>query len=577
MRKYLFLSSAILSLIIAAIITVNVTAESNSLMPSPNLVISQVQMGGAANANDEFIEIHNNGAAAVDLNGYRIVYRSQNGTSDVMNPLAVWTASTILQPGQYYLIASVSYDGGITPDKVYDPTTLSVSMSANNGGVAIRLGDNNTGTIIDSLGWGTVTNGFAEGTAATVPGNDNSKIRGLNGCLDSDNNSTDFTTLMPATARNTSTAVNTCSGGGTTLFGALTTNPTSANAGGTTLLVMTVIPATTPPSTGITATANLSQIGGSATQTLFDDGTNGDVTAGDNKFSYSATVDAATAPGLKQLSATASDSQGRTANSNANFTVNGSTPNEDPLIFGNPSGATSNIANENNYLMVKNGYSLAWNRSRNIPNWTAWRLDSSWIGSANNGSFAPDTSLPSGWYQVTPSDYSEPVYDRGHMCPSGDRTVTQPINTETYLMTNMVPQLPANNQGPWVDLENYCRTLAAQGNEIYIISGGHGQAVNGQNQPITIGSTAQNRVVVPKVTWKVVLVLPNGNDDVARASTRATRAFGVIMSNESITQATPWRNYRVTVDAVEYLTGYDFFSMIPKNTQEIIERRRDRL
>jgi DNA/RNA endonuclease G, NUC1 len=37
----------------------------------------------------------------------------------------------------------------------------------------------------------------------------------------------------------------------------------------------------------------------------------------------------------------------------------------------------------------------------------------------------------------------------------------------------------------------------------------------------------------------------------------------------------PWRNFRVTVNQVENLTGYDFFSLVPKNTQEIIERRRD--
>lgn len=580
MKKYFVVFSVFLLVVVATVAGVGVSAQTEAAggeFPSPNLVISQVQMGGAANANDEFVEIHNNGSTAVDLNGYRLVYRSQNGTTDVTNPLAVWTTSTILQPGQYYLVAAVSYDGGVAPDRVYDPTAILVSMSATNGGLAIRLGANDTGTIIDSVGWGTVTNGFPEGTATTAPGNDNSKVRGLNGCLDTDNNSSDFTTLTPAAARNSSTAVNTCSGGGTTLFGALTANPTSANAGGTTLLVMTVIPATTPPSTGITVSGNLTQIGGSATQTFFDDGTNGDVTAGDNRFSYLATVDLATSAGLKVLAATASDAQGRTAPSQVNFTVNGTLPNEDPLLLGNPSGATNNTANENNYLLTKAGYSLSWNRSRNIPNWTAWRLDSSWIGAANNGSFAPDTSLPAGWYQVTPTDYSEPVYDRGHMCPSGDRTVNQTINSETFLMTNMVPQLPANNQGPWVDLENYCRTLAAQGNEIYIISGGHGQAVNGSNQPITIGSTAQNRVVVPKVTWKVVLVLANGNNDLSRASSRSTRAFGVIMSNESIVQATPWRNYRVTVDAVEYLTGYDFFNQIPKNTQEIIERRRDRL
>ncbi len=379
MKKYLVIFAVCLLIVTAAIVSVRVSARdeaASSLMPSPNLVISQIQMGGGANANDEFIEIHNNGDDPVDLNGYRVVYRSATGTNDV-GPMAVWTTSTILQPGHYYLIAAVSYDGGVAPDKVYDPAVCTCSMAAAGGGIAIRLGDSNTGTVIDSIGWGTATNVFVENTATPAPGNDNSKIRGLNGCQDTDNNSSDFTTLTPAAARNISTPANTCSGGGTTLFGALAANPTSANAGGTTLLVMTVIPATTPPSTGITVSGNLSQIGGSATQTFFDDGTNGDVTAGDNKFSYLATVSAGTSAGLKVLSATASDAQGRTAPSNVNFTVNGTLPNEDPLLLGNPSGATNSIANENNYLMTKTGYSLSWNRSRNIPNWTAWRLDSS--------------------------------------------------------------------------------------------------------------------------------------------------------------------------------------------------------
>lgn len=574
MKKYFVISAVCLVFAAAAIIGVSVSAQSESAgsaLPSPNLVISQVQAGGAANANDEFIEIHNNGADPVDLNGHRVVYRSATGTNDV-GPMAVWTTSTIIQPGQYLLIAATSYDGGISPDKVYDPTVCACSMAAAGGGVAIRFGENNTGTILDSLGWGTATNVFVENTSTPAPGNDNSKARALNGCQDSDNNSADFATLAPAAARNTSTTSVICSGGGTTIFGALTASPTSGNPGASTLLVMTVIPATTPPSTGILVTGNISQIGGSATQTFFDDGTNGDVTAGDNKFSYLATVDAGTSAGLKQLSATANDAQGRNATSNVAFTVNGSLPNEDPLILGNPTGATSNPANENNYLITRPAYSLSYNRSKNSVNWVAWRLDSTWIGSANNGSFAPDTGLPANWYQVLPSDYTGSGYDRGHMCPSGDRTVTQPINDSTYLMSNIIPQLPANNQGPWVDLENYCRTLAAQGNEVYIISGPNGSVG-------TVGSSADptRRVNVPSVTWKVVLVLPNGDNDLTRASSRTTRAFGVIMSNVSIVQNSPWRNYRVTVDAVEYMTGYDFFSQIPKNTQEIIERRRDRL
>lgn len=570
MKKYLVLSAAMLCVIVAIIVTVNVTAETTVALPSPNLVISQVQAGGAANQNDEFIEIHNNGSAAVDLNGYRVVYRSQNGTNDV-GPMAVWTTSTMIQPGQYMLIAATSYDGGIAPDKVYDPTVCLCSLSATNGGVAIRLGESNSGTTIDSVAWGTVTNGFAEGTATTAAGNDNSKARALDGCQDSDNNSADFATLVPAAARNTSTTPVTCSGGGTTLFGALSVNPTSANPGGTTLLVMTVIPATTPPSTGITATGNLTQIGGSATQTLFDDGTNGDVTAGDNKFSYLATVDAATSPGLKQLSATASDAQARTATSNVSFTVNGTLPDEDPLLLGNPSGATADILNENNYLMIKPQYTLSYNRGANTANWTGWRVDTNWLGTTpRQNDFRPDDTLPAGWYRVTPADYSEPVYDRGHLCPSADRTNSVPNNSATFLMTNMMPQLPANNQGPWNDFENYLRGIVSQGNEIYQFTGPVGNIG-------TIGSTTvpSQRVRVPQFTWKVVLILPNGANDLARV-TRGTRAFGIIVSNQPPISGNAWRTYRVTVDAIENLTGFNFFSNVPKNTQELIEKKRDR-
>ncbi|MCV4784262.1 hypothetical protein OFM36_32990, partial [Escherichia coli] len=87
--------------------------------------------------------------------------------------------------------------------------------------------------------------------------------------------------------------------------------------------------------------------------TFYDDGTNGDVTAGDNVFSFLATIPANSSGGNRTLTATASDAQGRTVNLNQTITVNAPLPNEDPLIFGNPSGATPDVANENNYLMPK--------------------------------------------------------------------------------------------------------------------------------------------------------------------------------------------------------------------------------
>ncbi len=221
--------------------------------------------------------------------------------------------------------------------------------------------------------------------------------------------------------------------------------------------------------------------------------------------------------------------------------------------------------------MPKPQYTLSYNRAKATANWVAWRLDSTWIGSApRQDDYRPDPALPAGWYQVQDNDYSGSGYDRGHMCPSGDRTRSVPDNSATFLMTNFIPQLAANNQGPWEDFEAYCRTLANQGNEIYIFSGPYGNIG-------TVGSTQQNRITVPSHTWKVVLVLPNGTNDLERASSKRTRAFGVIMSNQSISQSAPWRNFRVTVDQVELLTGFDFFSAIPKNSQALIERRRGTL
>jgi DNA/RNA endonuclease G (NUC1) len=566
MRKFYFcLASLSFVIFLSFPGFVSEAQHKDSNLVSPNIVISQFQAGGAV-ADDEFVELHNIGSSPVDLNGYRVVYRSGTGTNDV-GPFAVWTTTTIIQPGQYYLIASTNYDGGITPDVTYSPSVCACSMSATLGGLAIRQGDQNTGTIIDAVGWGAATNIFFEGTRTTAPPINTSQARGLNGCQDTDNNANDFSNINPAAARNTAVAPFTCSGGGTTLFAAISANPTADAPGGGTLLKVTVIPATTPPSTGITVVGNLSTIGGSATQAFFDDGTNGDTTAGDNVFSFFAAIPADAAGGTRNVTAVASDAQARSVNLNQTLTVNAPLPNEDPLIFGNPSNATPDIANENNYLMPKPQYTISYNRSKATPNWVAWRLDSTWIGSTpRQDDYRPDTSLPAGWYQVLDTDYSGSGYDRGHMCPSGDRTNSVPNNSATFLMTNFVPQISANNQGPWEEFESYCRTLAQQGNEIYIFTGPAG----------TAGTISQGRITVPAVTWKVVIILPNGANDVSRV-TRATRAFGIIVPNvPPLDINTPWRNFRVTVNAVENLTGYDFFKTVPKNTQELIENKRDR-
>jgi endonuclease G len=239
------------------------------------------------------------------------------------------------------------------------------------------------------------------------------------------------------------------------------------------------------------------------------------------------------------------------------------TPSEH-LTMGNPSNAVTNVTQPNNYLMEKPQYSLSYSRDNGGPNWVSWHLDTSWLGSTpRQDDFRADTSLPAGWYQVKSTDFSGSGFDRGHMCPSADRTITVAANSATFLMTNMIPQLPANNQGVWANLESYSRTLVSQGNELYIISGGQGLQY----------FIANGRVAVPAQTWKVIIVLPVGSDDVSRVTT-STRTIAVVIPNSGSINS-DWRTYRVSVDQVEAITGFDFFSNVSAAIQNVIEGQVD--
>lgn len=548
-----------------------------TVLVSPNIVISQFFGGGGltnAPYTNDFVELFNRGTSPVSLNGWSVQYASASGTNWLVVPLT----NVTLQPGQYYLIqfASNGTAGSAlpTPDLIapFVPEGFIPNLSSTSGKLALV----NTTTklpastcpsdvsIVDLVGYGAAAS-CSEGARTADLSVVTAAKRNGNGCADTDNNAQDFTIGAPA-PRNTSSPTNSCNLGGILQAGGAA-NPNVVSPGGTTLLTISVIPATSPPSTNIMVVGNLTDIGGAANQQFFDNGTNGDVTPNDNIFSYLATIPVGTIGGIHNVTATVSDAQSRTASVFINLTVNAPLPGEEPLLLGNPSNATSDIANENNYLMVKPQYSLSYNRSKATPNWVAWRLDSTWLGTTpRQDDFRPDPQLPNGWYQVTPENYSGSGYDRGHMTPSGDRTRSAADNSATFLMTNIIPQLAANNQGPWEEFESYCRTLANQGNELYIVSGGAGNA----------GTIAQGRIVVPQVTWKVVLVLPNGNNDLQRV-TKGTRTIAIIVPNQPpLNINAPWRNFRVSVNAVEVLTSYNFFTNVPKNTQELLERRIDR-
>jgi len=230
------------------------------------------------------------------------------------------------------------------------------------------------------------------------------------------------------------------------------------------------------------------------------------------------------------------------------------------LTMGNPSGAVPSISYPTNYLMEKLQFALSYHNVNGTPNWVSWHLDSTWLGSTpRQDSFSNDTSLPAGWYQVQETDFSGSGYDRGHMCPSADRTKTVADNDATFLMTNMIPQAPNNNQQTWANMENYLRTLATSGSELYIISGGQGN----------IGWIANGHVAIPAYTWKVVMVLPSGTSDVSRVTT-STRMIAVFVPNTN-SVVSDWKQYRVSVDYVESLTGYNFYSNVADSVENSIE------
>ncbi len=227
------------------------------------------------------------------------------------------------------------------------------------------------------------------------------------------------------------------------------------------------------------------------------------------------------------------------------------------LKYGNPSQANNKLYN---YLIERPEYALSYNCNAGIPNWVSWQLDRSWLGKVErSNNFRPDPELPENCYAVRPNDYRGSGYDRGHLVPSGDRTRRGEDNSATFLMSNIIPQAPANNREVWRELEEYCRNLVDRGKELYIVAGGSQVA----------DKIAKQRVTVQKYNWKVILILerPEQQPTLENAQTIA-----VWIPNTQEVNNTDWQDYLVSVDLVEKRTGYNFFANLPREIQKQIER-----
>jgi endonuclease G len=214
-------------------------------------------------------------------------------------------------------------------------------------------------------------------------------------------------------------------------------------------------------------------------------------------------------------------------------------------------------------LIERHQYVLSYNRDRNGLNWASWEVDAGWLGSVGRqDNFRPDGALPQGFYQVTPNDYRGSGYDRGHVVPSGDRTRTVRDNAATFLMTNIIPQAPENNRGPWRELEEHGRDLVYQyDHSLHVFAGAYGRQ----------GSVGKRAIVVPSRLWKVIVVydrLPDGGLGVGSG----TQIIAVDMPNTD--QVNPdWRRYQTTIQRIEVATGYTFLETLPQDLQAVLKAR----
>lgn len=559
--------------------TVNISVTAPSTPPLPAVVISQIY-GGGGNAgapyNRDYIELFNATTATVDLTGWTVQYGSNTGLFTQVQPIGGTIA-----PGEYYLIALAS--GAIGSELPVVPNVSGgFNMSATAGKVALANTGDALGTcvttdtrIVDLVGFGS-TASCSEGNSDAPGGNNSTAIfRKNGGFTDTNVNGSDFETGTPnprrtapipeigprvvstdpradvtTAPRDLNVTVNftepvDLSGNWFNISCAITGLHNDATiAGGGSFFVITPNE-TFQPGEQCTVTVFKNAV---RDQDFDDSGPDTDTLPAD--FTWSFSIAAGAAP---------------------------PEPSSVHLLMGNPTDAMTTPSLPNNYLMEKPEYALSYNRSLGTPNWVSWHLSQEWTGSLMRvDTFRADPQVPPDWYRVQYFDYSLSGFDRGHLVPNADRDpeTSIPINQATFLMTNMMPQAPDNNQGPWADLENYLRTLLTQSgdlpaNELYIVSGPAGSGGIGSNG--FAATVAGGNVTVPSTTWKVALILPRDSSyDLGRV-TASTRSLAVIMPNTQGIRDADWETYLTTIDQVEALTGFDFFSNLSDPIEACIE------
>ena len=237
-------------------------------------------------------------------------------------------------------------------------------------------------------------------------------------------------------------------------------------------------------------------------------------------------------------------------------------------------GMTDSIPSQ---LLRRKAYVTSYNRETRCPNWVAWRLTGEHTDGPYNRKGVPyydDDGIAIGIGRVTEEtqkgDYfadmecEEPrqsLYDwsteynmsHGHMCPAGDNRWDKEAMNQSFLLTNMCPQDRKLNGGWWQKLEDKCRSWARRYGEVWIVAG----PIFREGVHRRLGD-----IMIPEAFFKVVLCMKG-----------EPRAIGFVYENTSESQS--MAEQACTVDDIERITDYDFFSALPDSIEQRVEAMGD--
>lgn len=218
-------------------------------------------------------------------------------------------------------------------------------------------------------------------------------------------------------------------------------------------------------------------------------------------------------------------------------------------------GAPVLKAEGNNQYVCHTGYALNYNNRTRVAHYVVEHVKKTNLnGAAARGNdFREDPTIPV-QHRATLADYTASGYDRGHMAPAADFTWSAQVMSESFYLSNMMPQHPGNNRGIWKYLEEQTRALAMKYGDVYVITG---TVYDAPVAPV-IG-----KVEVPNKIYKIVIDAKSG------------KTLAHLFPNIKLDVA-DIDKYAVTVADIEQLTGINFSPKIPANLK-ITETQRTTL